>query len=117
MSKKIEARKCVICGKKFTPKTANATVCSEKCRKENKAKRDKARKAKAKSAPKANCVEKITLPKKPVVKKSEAPKKNTKVDTIITVKSGNPFKVAVLALLVLGRAMDEIVNNKKVYGV
>ena len=114
MSKKIEARKCVICGKKFTPKTANASVCSEKCRKANKAKHDAARKAKAKPASKAKCVQKIALPKKPIVMKHEAPKANIHSETVMSVKNGDPFKVAALSLLILGKAMNEIIKSNKV---
>ena len=117
MSKKTTTRKCVICGKKFTPKTANASVCSDKCRKALKAKRDKARKAAkkvAKTAPKkpvvkavkGKAVEKITLPKKPVVTKVAKP------TTIVTVKSGgDPYKVLFLASIIRDRAMREIVKR------
>ena len=62
MSKKVEKRECVICGKKFTPKTANALVCGDKCRKVLKQKNKKAHK------PQAKCVEKIKIGK-PQVKK------------------------------------------------
>lgn len=126
MNKKASTRKCVICGKKFTPKTANASVCSDKCRKENKAKHDKARHA-AKTvakpvakkpvtkAVKGEAVEKIVLPKKPmakkVEKKVEKKKPNTKINTIISVKNGNPFKVFVLATLVRERAIRDIVKG------
>lgn len=127
MSKKDEMRKCVICGKKFAPKTANASVCSDMCRKALKAKHDKARKAAkkvAKVAPKkpvvkavkGKAVEKIVLPKKPtdkkvVEKKVETKKPNTKINTIISVKNGNPFKVFVLATLIRDRAINEIVKG------
>lgn len=47
---KKEVRKCDVCGKKFTPKSANAAYCSEKCYKVAKAKKDKARKAAKKLA-------------------------------------------------------------------
>lgn len=66
--KKKETRICAVCGKKFTPKTANAKVCSEKCRKAWKAKRDKKRYSATKStketcasAPKFNAVERIKI--------------------------------------------------------
>lgn len=62
MSKKIEKRECAICGKKFTPKTANALVCGDKCRKALKQKSRKTHK------PQAKCVEKIKIGK-PQVKK------------------------------------------------
>jgi len=111
-------RKCAVCGKKFTPKSANAAYCSEKCYKVAKAKKDKARKAKAKKVVKGKAVEKIVLPKKPLVKKVEKkvePKKNTKVDTIITVKGGNPFKVFFLATMIRERALSDIVKNGHLY--
>lgn len=63
MSKKVEKRECAICGKKFTPKTANALVCGDKCRKALKQKNRKPHK------PQAKCVEKIKIGK-PQVKKS-----------------------------------------------
>ena len=63
MSKKVEKRECVICGKKFTPKTANALVCGDKCRKVLKQKNKKAHK------PQAKCVEKIKIGK-PQAKKA-----------------------------------------------
>ena len=71
MSKKVEKRKCAVCGKAFTPKSPNATVCGEKCRKVNRANHKKAR------AAKPNLVEKIKLgKKKPTAKPSKpaAPK-------------------------------------------
>lgn len=122
MNKKTSTRKCVICGKKFTPKTANASVCSDKCRKANKAKRDKARNAAKKvakpvakkpvaKAVKGKAFEKIVLPKKPTNKKVAAKKLNTKIDTIISVKNGNPFKVFFLASMIRNRAMREIVKG------
>lgn len=153
---KKETRKCVVCGKKFTPKVANQLTCSDKCKKINKAKHDKARKSRVskptKDAPtsvkktacpapvkkgdefKANgkkfvcvkggkkpvakavsgkAVEKIALPKKPTVKKLP---KNPKVDTLITVKNGNPFKVFFLATLVREKAKREILTKGLVYG-
>ena len=63
MSKKVEKRECAICGKKFTPKTANALVCGDKCRKALKQKNRKTHK------PQAKCVEKIKIGK-PQVKKA-----------------------------------------------
>lgn len=66
--KKKETRVCAVCKKKFTPKTANAKVCSEKCHKAWKAKRDKNRHSNAKSikeadksTPKFNAVERIKI--------------------------------------------------------
>lgn len=75
---KKEKRECVVCGKKFTPKTANSKYCGEKCYKKQKAILDKSRKAKAKvnellvkskkKAVKVESKEVVKLPKKPAVK-------------------------------------------------
>lgn len=76
---KKEKRECVVCGKKFTPKTANAKYCGEKCYKKQKAILDKSRKEKSKKvvdAPKkvekkvskVETKEVVKLPKKPAVK-------------------------------------------------
>lgn len=76
---KKEKRECVVCGKKFTPKTANAKYCSEKCYKKQKAILDKNRKAKDKKVEKplkkvdkkvskVESKEVVKLPKKPAVK-------------------------------------------------
>lgn len=74
MSKKVEKRECAICGKKFTPKTANALVCGDKCRKALKQKNRKTHE------PQAKCVEKIKIGK-PQVKKS-TPKTARATDVI-----------------------------------
>jgi predicted nucleic acid-binding Zn ribbon protein len=123
MSKKIEMRKCVICGKKFTPKTANASVCGDKCRKALKAKHDKARKAKKAKKPvkvEGKAVEKIALPKKDVKKpiKKIAPKKPVKKvekrpEAAIRICGDNPFKIAVLAFIGFLKAIGEC--NTKVH--
>lgn len=76
---KKEKRECVVCGKKFTPKTANAKYCSEKCYKKQKAILDKNRKEKSKKVEnplkknekkvaKVETKEVVKLPKKPAVK-------------------------------------------------
>lgn len=114
MSKKIEMRKCVICGKKFTPKTANASVCGDKCRKALKAKHDKARKAKKPVAVKGKAVEKIALPKKeakkPVTKvaqKKTVKKVEKRPEAAIRICGDNPFKIAVLAFIGFLKAVGE----------
>lgn len=76
---KKEKRECVVCGKKFTPKTANAKYCSTKCYKKQKATLDKSRKEKSKKVvdaskkvekkvAKVETKEVVKLPKKPAVK-------------------------------------------------
>lgn len=86
MSKKVEKRECAICGKKFTPKTANALVCGDKCRKALKQKNRKTHK------PQAKCVEKIKIGK-PQAKKL-APKAVRAKDVI-----PEPLVVGVMKLI------------------
>lgn len=50
---KIAKRKCAVCGKEFSPKVHNATVCSDKCRKARKSKAVKKVAPEAVSKPKA----------------------------------------------------------------
>lgn len=57
MSKQKTTRKCVVCGKAFEPKSSNASVCSEECRKERK------RQLKCKTVKGVKCEEKINLDK------------------------------------------------------
>lgn len=114
--KKLPMRKCVICGKKFTPKTANAVVCSDKCRKANKRRVEKLRKAKVAKAKAKKPVlkEKIVLPKKPVAKKT-AKVEARKFDTIISVSSKNPFKLAVLSAIICANALTECLSGDKIF--
>lgn len=122
MSKKIEMRKCVICGKKFTPKTANASVCGDKCRKALKAKRNKTYKAKKPAKIEGKAIEKIALPKKAIKKpvKKVMPKKPVKKvekcpEAAIRICGDNPFKIAVLAFIGFLKAISEC--NTKVHAV
>lgn len=121
--KKLPMRKCVICGKKFTPKTANAVVCSDKCRKANKRRVEKLRKAKSEKPKvkkpetdkkKVPLKEKIVLPKKPVAKKT-AKVEARKFDTIISVSSKNPFKLAVLSAIICANALTECLSGDKIF--
>lgn len=57
MSKQKTTRKCVVCGKAFEPKSSNASVCGEVCRKELK------RQRKCKAAKGVKCEERINLDK------------------------------------------------------
>lgn len=61
---------------------------------------------------KGKAVEKIVLPKKPTVKSLP---KNPKIDTIISVKGGNPFKVFFLATMIRERAKREILQKGLIY--
>lgn len=136
-------RKCAVCGKKFTPKTANALVCGDKCYKKRKADLDKKRKcakkadkpvakkadkpvkAKAKKPLKANAVEKIVLPKKAETKTAKKPvKKLAKkpvvpalpdgCDTMVDIKAGNDFKVCTLALFIAFEAIGRLIKGGKI---
>lgn len=129
---KKEVRKCAVCGKKFTPKTANALTCSEKCYKVRRAELDKKRrlpksaeKTEAKEPKKLNAVEKITLPKKAVKKACEAKKcrkaacKRThrfepKLDTIVKIKAGNDFKVIALCFYIALKAVNKLITENRI---
>lgn len=128
MSKKLETRKCVMCGKKFTPKSVNSSVCGDKCRKALRAKHDHERKANAKASVKkpvakvaGKATEKIVLPKKssvvkkPVAKVAQKKPVDPKFDTMISVKSNNPFKLAVLSFMMFLRAISECENKTKMF--
>lgn len=133
---KKEMRKCAVCGKKFTPKTANAVTCGEKCYKVRKAKLDKARKAKkveakpeAKKPVKAKAVEKIALPapkkaSKPakVVKpakgkackcKCDKKGKTKKPSTVVNITGSNPFEVITIAFYIAVKTLDGLIKDGK----
>lgn len=57
MNRQKTTRKCVVCGKAFVPKSSNASVCGEACRKERK------RQLKCKTVKGVKCTEKINLNK------------------------------------------------------
>ena len=57
MSKQTTIRKCVVCGEWFEPKSSNASVCGEACRKERK------RQRKCKTVKGVKCEERINLDK------------------------------------------------------
>ena len=122
-TKKTNTTKCAVCGKKFAAKTANSLYCSDACYKKGKAAKDKARKMADKKAPVAvKCKEKVVLGKKlakagkPVC---ERPAKKCdckeKIDTVFSIKSGNPFKVFVLATLIRNHALGEILKSGKIF--
>ena len=73
MSKKIETRKCEVCGKKFTPNAANQRYCSAKCKSAMKRKVEQEKREAKKNGVKAVVNEKVVLPKKPT-NKSESTK-------------------------------------------
>ena len=102
MSKKIEARKCEVCGKKFTPKAANQRYCSAKCKTVMKRKIEQEKREAKKNGVKAVVNEKVVLPKKPT-NKSEAPKPKKPVadKTSVEIRPCDPYKAIALAFIVM----------------
>ena len=102
MSKKIEARKCEVCGKKFTPKAANQRYCSSKCKAAMKRKVEQEKRVAKKNGVKAVVNEKVVLPKKPT-NKSEAPKPKKPVadKTTVEIRPCDPYKAIALAFIVM----------------
>ena len=113
MNKKIEARKCEVCGKKFTPKAVNQRYCSAKCKTVMKRKIERARReadANRKNGVTAVVKEKVVLPKKPT-NKSEAPKpKKTVADkTTVEIRPCDPYKAIALAFIVMMTEAHKII--------
>ena len=102
MSKKIEARKCEVCGKKFTPKAVNQRYCSAKCKAAMKRKVEQEKRVAKKNGVKAVVNEKVVLPKKPT-NKSEAPKPKKPVadKTTVEIRPCDPYKAIALAFIVM----------------
>ena len=102
MSKKIEARKCEVCGKKFTPKAVNQRYCSAKCKTVMKRKIEQEKREAKKNGVKAVVKEKVVLPKKPT-NKSEAPKSKKPVadKTTVEIRPCDPYKTIALAFIVM----------------
>lgn len=123
---KKEKRECVVCGKKFTPKTANAKYCSEKCYKKQKAILDKNRKAKDKKVEKplkkadkkvskVESKEVVKLPKKPTVKVKVVKVKKSKVKEIFVNKGDvihfvnfEPERILKFGMRLVNMALDHI---------
>lgn len=135
---KKEMRKCAVCGKKFTPKTANAVTCGEKCYKVRKAKLDKvrhsskkgdAKKPEAKKPVKAKAVEKIALPApKKVAKPTKVVKpakgkvckckcdkkgKAEKPSTVVNITGSNPFEVVTIAFYIAVKTLGGLIKDGK----
>ena len=110
MSKKIEARKCEVCGKKFTPKAVNQRYCSAKCKTVMKRKIEQTKREAKKNGVKAVVNEKVVLPKKPT-NKSEAPKPKKPVadKTTVEIRSCDPYKNIVLAFIVMMTEAHKII--------
>ena len=102
MSKKIEARKCEVCSKKFTPKAANQRYCSTKCKTVMKRKVEQEKREAKKNGVKAVVKEKVVLPKKPT-NKAEAPKPKKPVadKTTVEIRPCDPYKAIALAFIVM----------------
>ena len=102
MSKKIEARKCEVCGKKFTPKAVNQRYCSAKCKAAMKRKVEQEKREAKKNGVKAVVKEKVVLPKKPTNKaKASKPKKPIADKTTVEIRPCDPYKTIVLAFIVM----------------
>ena len=113
MSKKIETRKCEVCGKKFTPKAANQRYCSAKCKTVMKRKIERAKReadANRKNGITAVVKEKVVLPKKPT-NKAEAPKPKKPVadKATVEIRPCDPYKAIALAFIVMMAEAHKII--------
>ena len=110
MSKKIEARKCEVCGKKFTPKAVNQRYCSAKCKTVMKRKVEQEKREAKKNGVKAVVKEKFVLPKKPM-NKAETPKqKKPGADkTTVEIRPCDPYKAIALAFIVMMTEAHKII--------
>ena len=102
MSKKIEARKCEVCGKKFTPKAVNQRYCSAKCKAAMKRKVEQEKREAKKNGVKAVVKEKVVLPKKPTNKVEASKQKKPVADkTTVEIRPCDPYKAIALAFIVM----------------
>ena len=110
MSKKIETRKCEVCGKKFTPKAVNQRYCSAKCKTVMKRKVEQEKREAKKNGVKAVVKEKVVLPKKPT-KKVEAPKQKKPVadKTTVEIHPLDAYKTIALAFIVMMTEAHKII--------
>ena len=110
MSKKIETRKCEVCGKKFTPNAANQRYCSAKCKTVMKRKVEQEKRVAKKNGVKAVVKERVVLPKKPT-NKSEAPKPKKPVadKTTVEIRPCDPYKAIALAFIVMMTEAHKII--------
>ena len=110
MSKKIETRKCEVCGKKFTPKAANQRYCSAKCKTVMKRKVEQEKREAKKNGVKAVVKEKVVLPKNPT-NKAEAPKQKKPVadKTTVEIHPLDPYKTIAFAFIVMMQAARKII--------
>ena len=110
MSKKIEARKCEVCGKKFTPKAVNQRYCSAKCKTVMKRKVEQEKREAKKNGVKAVVKEKVVLPKKPT-NKAETPEQKKPVadKTTVEIRPCDPYKAIALAFIVMMTEAHKII--------
>ena len=110
MSKKIEARKCEVCGKKFTPKAVNQRYCSAKCKAAMKRKVEQEKRVAKKNGVKAVVNEKVVLPKKPTNKaEASKPKKPVADKTTVEIRPCDPYKAIALAFIVMMTEAHKII--------
>ena len=110
MSKKIEARKCEVCGKKFTPKAVNQRYCSAKCKAAMKRKIEQEKREAKKNGVKAVVKEKVVLPKKPTNKPAAPkPKKPVADKTTVEIRPCEPYKAIALAFIVMMAEAHKII--------
>ena len=113
MSKKIETRKCEVCGKKFTPKAANQRYCSAKCKTAMKRKIERAKReadANRKNGITAVVKEKVVLPKKPTNKvEAPKPKKPVADKATVEIRPCDPYKAIALAFIVMMAEAHKII--------
>ena len=98
MSKKVEARKCEVGGKKFTPKAVNQRYWSAKCKTVMKRKIEQEKREAKKNGVKAVVNEKVVLPKKPVADK-----------TTVEIRPCDPYKAIALAFIVMMTEAHKII--------
>ena len=110
MSKKIEARKCEVCGKKFTPKAVNQRYCSAKCKAAMKRKIEQEKREAKKNGVTAVVKEKVVLPKKPT-NRAEAPKQKKPVadKATVEIRPCDPYKAIALAFIVMMAEAHKII--------
>lgn len=110
MSKKIEARKCEVCGKKFTPKAVNQRYCSAKCKAAMKRKVEQEKREAKKNGVKAVVKENIVLPKKPTNKaETPKPKKPGAGKTTVEIHPLDAYKTIAFAFIVMMEAARKII--------
>ena len=107
MSKKIETRKCEVCGKKFTPNAVNQRYCSAKCKAAMKRKAEQEKREAKKNGVKSVVNEKVVLPKKPTNKTE--PKKPVADKATVEIRPCDPYKNIALAFIVMMAEAHKII--------